>query len=42
MSERMLKREWRLYITDMTGFAEKVLSYTDGLDQERFINHDLT
>ncbi|GHA88525.1 HepT-like ribonuclease domain-containing protein [Modicisalibacter luteus] len=42
MSERMLKREWRLYITDMIGFAEKVLSYTDGLDQEHFINHDLT
>ncbi len=23
------QREWRLYIDDMIGFAEKVLSYTE-------------
>lgn len=29
-------RAWRFYVTDMLGFAEKVLLYTDGLDMERF------
>ena len=27
------KREWRLYLHDMIEFAQKVQSYTDGLDQ---------
>ncbi len=27
------EREWRFYIDDMITFAQKVLSYTDGLDQ---------
>jgi len=26
-------REWRFYLDDMIGFAEKVLSYTEGFDQ---------
>jgi len=26
------KREWRFYLDDMIGLAEKVLSYTEGLD----------
>ena len=30
------ERSWRLYIQDMIDFGEKVLSYTDGLDQETF------
>ena len=30
-------REWRFYIDDMIGFAEKVIAYTDGLDHERFV-----
>ncbi len=30
-------RHWRFYIQDMIEFSEKVLSYTDGLDQEAFI-----
>jgi len=30
------KREWRFYLDDMIGFAEKVLSYTEGLDQAGF------
>jgi uncharacterized protein with HEPN domain len=37
-----LQREWRLYIADMIGFAEKVLSYTHGLDQTRFIASGIT
>lgn len=41
-----LEREWRFYATDMIGFAEKVVVYTDGLDQEKFvasgINYDAT
>ena len=30
-------REWRFYINDMIDFAEKVMTYTDGLDQPDFI-----
>ncbi|CAM0553484.1 DUF86 domain-containing protein [Vreelandella titanicae] len=41
MSEKGLEREWRFYIDDMVGFGEKVLSYTDGLDQIGFLNDDL-
>ena len=33
MSESF-QREWRFYVTDMIGFAEKVVVYTDGMDQE--------
>lgn len=40
------QREWRFYVSDMIGFAEKVVAYTDGLDQERFVasglNYDAT
>ena len=40
------QREWRFYIDDMIGFAEKVIAYTDGLDQAGFIasglNYDAT
>ena len=39
-------REWRFYLDDMIGFAERVLSYTDGLDQKSFdasrLNYDAT
>jgi len=31
------RREWRFYIDDMIDFSEKVLAYTNGLDQEAFI-----
>lgn len=34
-------REWRFYLDDMIGFAEKVIAYTDGLDQERFVDSGL-
>ena len=36
-----LQREWRFYVSDMIGFAEKVMAYTEGLDQERFVASDL-
>lgn len=39
-------REWRFYIDDMISFAEKVVAYTDGLNQESFVvsglNYDAT
>jgi uncharacterized protein with HEPN domain len=41
MSETAL-REWRFYISDMLGFAENVISYTDGFDQQRFENSGMT
>lgn len=45
MSESF-RREWRFYIDDMIGFAEKVLSYTDGLSPSDFVasglNYDAT
>ena len=30
-------RKWSLYVRDMAEFAEKVLSYTEGMDQEAFL-----
>jgi len=40
------RREWRFYLDDMIGFAEKVVAYTDGLDQAAFVasglNYDAT
>jgi uncharacterized protein with HEPN domain len=30
-------REWRFYVDDMIAFAEKVIAYTDGLDQAAFV-----
>jgi uncharacterized protein with HEPN domain len=45
MSESVA-REWRFYLDDMIVFAEKVLSYTEGFDQQGFIvsglNYDAT
>jgi uncharacterized protein with HEPN domain len=39
-------REWRFYIDDMIACAERAISYTEGLDQERFVasglNYDAT
>ena len=35
-------RHWELYVRDMIEFAEKVLSYTKGMDQERFITDTRT
>ena len=40
------QREWRFYLDDMIAFAEKVMTYTDGLDQQTFVdiglNYDAT
>jgi uncharacterized protein with HEPN domain len=36
MSDPPPAREWRFYLDDMIAFTEKVLSYTDGLDQAGF------
>jgi uncharacterized protein with HEPN domain len=33
----MSEREWRFYVDDMILFAERVLIYTNGLDQQRFV-----
>ena len=30
-------REWRFYVQDMIDFAEKVMSYTEGLDQKTLV-----
>ena len=42
----MSEREWRFYLGDMISFAEKVLVYTEGLDQTAFVasglNYDAT
>ena len=34
-------REWRFYLDDMVAFAEKVVAYTEGLDQESFVSRGL-
>lgn len=39
-------REWRFYLDDMIDFAERVLAYTEGFDQQSFVasglNYDAT
>jgi uncharacterized protein with HEPN domain len=32
----MSEREWRFYLDDMISFSERVLAYTEGLDQKDF------
>ncbi|TCT24283.1 HepT-like ribonuclease domain-containing protein [Thiobaca trueperi] len=34
-------REWLFYLDDMIGFADKVVAYTDGLDQDGFLSDGL-
>jgi uncharacterized protein with HEPN domain len=41
MSEPML-REWRFYLDDMIGFAERALAYTENFDQSTFVTNGLT
>ena len=40
------QREWRFYVDDMIGFAERVVAYTDGFEQAAFVasglNYDAT
>lgn len=39
-------RAWHFYVDDMVAFAQKVMTYTEGLDQQAFIqsglNYDAT
>lgn len=35
-------REWRFYVDDMIGFAEKVLSYPEGMDRAAFTASEIT
>jgi uncharacterized protein with HEPN domain len=37
-----VQREWRFYVDDMIGFAEKVIAYTQGLNQNGFVGSGLT
>jgi uncharacterized protein with HEPN domain len=43
---KTIEREWRFYIYDMIEFAEKVICYSDGFDQQGFLdcglNYDAT
>jgi uncharacterized protein with HEPN domain len=34
-------REWRFYLDDMIGFAEKIILYTKGFDQAAFVSSGL-
>ncbi len=36
------RREWRFYVRDMLEFGEKVLAYTEGLDQRAFVSDGRT
>ena len=42
----MYEREWRFYLHDMLSFAENVLAYTEGFNQDSFaatgLNYDAT
>ena len=35
------KREWKFYLDDMIGFAEKILAYTEGYDLYSFQESEL-
>ena len=35
-------RNWRLYIQDMIEFGQRVLNYTEGLDQDDFVADERT
>lgn len=36
------QREWRFYIQDMISFANKCLTYTEGMDQQSFVASGIT
>ena len=38
----MSEREWQFYLQDMIRFAEKILTYTSGMDQATFVSSALT
>lgn len=35
-------REWRFHVADMLAFADKVCTYTSGMDQATFVNDAVT
>ena len=37
----MSEREWRFYLVDMVQFAERVISYSDGMTQQDFESNNL-
>jgi uncharacterized protein with HEPN domain len=42
VSEASSEQEWRFYLDDMIGFAQRVIEYTDGLDQAGFEASSMT
>ena len=38
----MSEREWRFYLDDMIGFAERIIVYTEGFDQATFAASGIT
>ena len=42
IQESKQERDWRMYVDDMISFAEKILAYTDGLEQSQFEATGLT
>ena len=36
------QREWAFYIQDMANFAQRIVTYTQGLDQAAFVANELT
>ncbi len=36
-----VQREWRFYLEDMISFVEKVVDYTQNLDQDGFVTSGL-
>ena len=42
MSDASSQREWHFYLDDMIEFGERVMEYTDGLDQAEFVERAMT
>jgi uncharacterized protein with HEPN domain len=42
MSDNQPFRAWHFYLDDMAEFAEKVLAYTEGMNQQEFTESNLT
>lgn len=41
-TEFVSERTWQMYVGDMLRFAQRVVEYTDGFDQEKFVASGLT
>ena len=42
MSDSSSQRAWHFYLDDMIEFADKLMNYTDGLDQAEFVESAMT